>query len=251
MKLIILLFILFNLLGCATPKIESWSIALLYNEATEAMNDGDFERAIKYYEILEARYPAGKYVQQAQMNVIYAYFKNEDSDSAIIAANRFIKLSPRHSKVDYVYYIKGLVYFEQNRGSLDRFLALDRSQRDQRGLTQSIQAFEELIERFPKSKYSPDAQKRMIYLRNIQAQHEIHVALFYLKRGAYIASANRAKKVIASYQKSHLVSKALVILAKNYKIMGLHALSHRTLEILQSKYPNHPGIAEVTALKVK
>ncbi len=252
LSLIFTLYFLINLSACtSTPITEGWSAERLFTEATEALEYGDFEMAIKYYEILESRYPSGKYVQQAQLNVIYAYYKDQNPESAIIAADRFIRFSPRHPNVDYVYYLKGLVFFENTRGALDRFLALDRAQRDQGATMRSIQAFSELIARFPKSKYSIDAKQRIIYQRNMQARHELHVAIFYLKRGAYVAAANRANTVIKSYQGTPSVAKALVILAKSYKIMELNDLSDDALRVLKLNYPTHVGIAEVINLVVK
>ncbi len=240
------------LIGCASdPKTENWSAERLYSEAKEAINYGDFSTAIKYYEILEARYPFGTYAQQAQLDIIYAYYKYEEPESAIIAADRFLRLYPRHPKIDYVYYIKGLVYFDLNQGALDRILPLDRSQRDQNSAMQSFQAFSELLTRFPGSKYNKDARQRMIYLRNMLAQHELNVAQFYMKRGAYVAAANRAKTVIASYQRTPAMPDALVMLAKAYKILGINDLSDDALSVLKLNYPNHKGILEVESLVIK
>jgi outer membrane protein assembly factor BamD len=222
--------------------METWPAKRFYSEAKEALEDGDYITAIEYYEKLEARYPLGKYAQQAQLDIIYAYYKYEEPESAIVAADRFLKLYPRHPKIDYVYYLKGLVYFEFNQGSLERFLPLERSQRDPTSLRQAYQVFSELVMRFPKSKYYQDAKQRMIYLRNVLAMHELQVAEFYMKRGAYLAAANRAKTVVESYQRTPAVPDALVILSKSYKIMGLNDLYADTLKVLKLNYPEHEGI---------
>ncbi len=249
------LYLLLNLSGCSHIDPENapsdWSPQRLYSEAKEAMDYGDFEIAIKYYELLEARYPFGKYAQQAQLNVIYAYYKFEEPDSAIVAANRFLKLYPRHEKVDYVYYLKGLIYFEMNQGILGRFLPLDHSQRDPTTARQSFQEFSNLVSRFPNSQYSLDARQRMIYLRNTLATHELHVAKFYMKRTAYVAAANRAKNVIESYQGTPAMPEALFILSKSYRIMGLNDLSENALKVLKLNYPDYKGIAEVQNLVVE
>lgn len=238
---IITLYLLLNLSGCSTltdPKEANWSPERFYSEAKDAVKVGDYETAIKYYELLEARHPFGKYAQQAQLDVIYAYYKFEEPESAIVAANRFIKLYPRHAHVDYAYYLKGLVHFELNQGMLARLLSLDRSQRDQNAAMQSYMDFSELVALFPNSQYSKDARQRMIYLRNMLAEYELHVAKFYMKRGAFVAAANRAKTVIESYQRTPAVREALVILAKAYKIMNLNDLSNSTLKVLKLNYPD-------------
>jgi outer membrane protein assembly factor BamD len=222
--------------------METWPAKRFYSEAKEALEDGDYITAIEYYEKLEARYPLGKYAQQAQLDIIYAYYKYEEPESAIVAADRFLKLYPRHPKIDYVYFLKGLVYFEFNQGSLERFLPLERSQRDPTSLRRAYQVFSELVMRFPKSKYYQDAKQRMIYLRNVLAMHELQVAEFYMKRGAYLAAANRAKTVVESYQRTPAVPDALVILSKSYKIMGLNDLYADTLKVLKLNYPEHEGI---------
>ncbi len=246
----IVLCILISLSGCSIfsdPKdiAARWTVQHLYSEAKGALDAGDYEAAIKYYEMLEARFPFGKYAQQAQLDVVYAYFKFEEPESAIVAADRFLKLYPRHPKADYVYYLKGLVNFKKIQGPLDRFLPLDRSQRDQSATLQSFQDFAELLERFPNSRYSQDARQRMIDLRNMLAKHELHVAKYYLTRGAYLAAANRAKTVIESYQRTPSVAEALVVLAKAYKIMGFNDLSASALKVLKLNYPEHEGIETV------
>ncbi len=255
-KLSIMLYSLSSLLGCSLigdtrDETKDWSLERLYSEAKEALDSGVYETAIKYYEQLEARDPFGKYAQQAQLEVIYAYYKFEEPESAIVAADRFIKLYPRHLYVDYVYYLKGLVNFERNQGILARILPLDRSQRDQGAALQSFYDFADLVKQFPQSKYSEDAKQRMVYLRNILAEYELHVARFYLQRGAYIAAANRAKTVIQSYQQTPAVAEALVILAKAYKIMGLNDLSANALSVLKLNYPHHKGIKEIERVVVK
>jgi len=241
--------------GCGSdPKIdraETWPPERFYAEAKEHLEAGDYSSAISSYEKLEAHYPLGKYAQQAQLDIIYAYYKYEEPESAILAADRFIKLYPRHSKIDYVYYLKGLVYFQYNWGSLDRFLPLEHSQRDPSAANQALQIFSELVKRFPKSEYNQDARQRIVYLRNLLANHELQVAIFYMKRGAYVAAANRAKTVVKSYQGTQVVPDALVILAKVYKINGLNALAVSTLKVLKLNYPNHEGIAVVENLVVK
>ncbi len=250
--LFVTLYTLTILSGCGSdPITDNWPVDVLYQEAKDALDVGDYETAIKYYEILEARYPFGKYAQQAQLDIIYGYYKYEEPESALVAADRFIKLYPRHSNVDYVYYLKGLINFELDQGMLDRFLPLDHSQRDPTASKRAFQEFSELLRRFPNSRYSQDARQRMIHLRNRLAKHELHVAKFYMKRSAYLAAANRAKTVVQAYPRTPAVPEALVIMAKAYKIMALNDLSDNALKVLTLNYPNHKGIAEVNNLVVK
>ena len=244
----ILICIVLCLPACSTdPKkeTEGWSPEKLYSTAKDALDSGDYQSAIKYYELLEGHYPFDKLAQQGQVEMIYAYYKFEEPESALAAANRFIKLYPRHPHVDYVYYLKGLVNFELTQGVFDRFLPLDRSQRDQDSAKTSFQDFSELVKQFPQSKYAQDSRQRMIYLRNTLADYELNVAKFYMVRGAYLAAANRAKTIIESYPQTPGVSEALAILAKAYKIMGLNELSHDTLSVLKLNYPHYKGIDEV------
>lgn len=251
---LISLFLLLNLIGCSSnpsSETEGWSAERLYSEAKDALQAENYENAIKYYELLEARYPLEKFAEKAQLEAIYAYYKSEEPESALVAADRFIKLYPRHPHVDYAYYLKGLVNFESTQSALDRFFPVDRSQRDQSKILKSFEDFAELVKRFPHSKYTSDARQRMLYLRNMLAEYELSVAKFYLKKGAYLAAANRAKTIIESYQRTAVVPEALVMLAKAYKILGLTELSDSTLRILKLNYPEYKGIAEVEQLVVK
>lgn len=247
--------ILLNLLSCSGDAVKDitkdWATPTLYNEAKTALERGDYEIAIKYYEALEVRDPFGRYAQQGQLDVIYAYYKFEEPESALAGAERFIKLYPNHPGIDYVYYLKGLVNFERDDGLFDRFLPLDKSQRDQSSALRSFRDFSELIKRFPNSKYNEDARQRMVHLRNNLAEHELHIARFYIKRGAFVAAANRAKKLIETYQKTPAVPEALVILAKSYKIMGMNDLMADTLRVLKLNHSNYPGIREVEQLVVR
>jgi outer membrane protein assembly factor BamD len=251
---IIILIIVLNLGGCSSTPVDEtkdWSPQRLYSEAKHSSGIGDYTTAIKYYELLEARFPLGILAQQAHLDMIYAYYKNEEPESALAEAERFIKLYPRHSHIDYVYYLKGIINFNYDSEPLDRLLPLDKSQRDQSSATRAFQNFSELIRRFPNSRYNEDARQRMVFLRNSLAEYELQVAEFYFKRSAYVAAVNRAKKVVESYQQTPAVPSALVILAKSYKIMGMEDLSTATLKVLKLNYPNHEGITEIEQLIVE
>lgn len=248
--------LLLSAAGCSLlpeqiDKTKDWPANRLYSEAKSAANDGDYATAIKHYESLQARYPFGRYAQQAQLELIYVYYKDSEPASAVAAADRFIKLHPRHPFVDYAYYLKGLANFNQSKGLWERYLPQDPTQRDPGAARQSFQDFAELAKRFPDSKYTQDATQRMAYLRNNLAQYEVNVAKYYMKREAYVAAANRAKYVVENYPRTPAVPDALGVMAKAYKIMGIDDLSADALRVLELNQPDHPAIAEVKALEVK
>jgi len=204
------------------------------------MNDGAYEDAIKYFEKLEARYPYGRYAQQAQLEVAYAYYKDDEPVSAISACNRFIRLHPNHPHVDYVYYLKGVVNFNANLGLLSRLGLGSKNlvDRDPKAARESFEAFKKLVTRFPDSKYTPDALARMHYLVNTLAAHEIAVASYYMHRGAYLAAVNRAQGAVKNYPHAPAIEQALIIMAEGYKAMGMTRLTHDTLRVLKLNFPH-------------
>ena len=253
-RIIILAFAASLLAGCGffgdKPDVtRDWPVQRLYGEAKAALDAGDYETAIDYYEKLESRYPFGRFAQQAQIDVAYAYWKNDEPASAIAAADRFIKLPPRHPNVDYAYYLKGLVNFEQGRSFMDRIVPRDMSQRDPGSVRESFDAFSELVRLYPQSRYADDARQRMLYLKDLLARHEVHVADYYMRRGAYVAAANRARFVVENYQRSPAIPDALVIMAKAYRLMDLDDLSADALRVLELNYPDHPGAGEVRGIR--
>jgi len=220
----------------------------LYAEAKSALEAGDYETAIQRLESLEARFPFGRYAQQAQLDIAYAYYKYDEPDSAVSAANRFIKLYPRHPKVDYAFYLKGVIKFNQGRSVFDSLDAQSAAKRDSGAARKAFQYFSDLIERFPESKYSEDAIERMVYLRNSLASNEIFAAKFNMKRGAYIAAVNRAKYVIQYFQRSPSVPDALEIMVLGYHKLRLHDLAHDALRILEFNFPAHKSLAKLKDL---
>lgn len=244
-----------NFSGCSLfpdqiDETKGWSASRLYSTGKNALKTEDYEEAIRYFELLEARYPYGRYAQQAQLEIAYAYYKYDEPESAIAAADRFIRLHPRHPNVDYVYYLKGLVNFERDRGFVERYLPQDPSQRDPGAARQAFNDFGDLVRRFPASKYSKDAAARMRYLKNNLAKHELHVARYYMQRAAFVAAANRAKHVVEKFPGTPSTSDALAIMARAYKILKLDDLSADALRVLGKNYPNHPAIAEVQAMQI-
>lgn len=213
-------------------ETKDWSASQFYTRASTELADGNYEQAIKYYEMLEARFPFGRYAMQAQLDVAYAYYKFEEPESAIAAADRFIKLNPTDPHVDYAYYLKGLVNFTRNIGFFDRFVPVDAAQRDPGAARRSFNDFAELVRRFPNSKYTPDAIQRMVFLRNNLAQYEVNAARYYLKRGALVAAANRAQYVVDNYQRTPAMKGALKVMIEAYERLGMEQLAQDTRRVL-------------------
>lgn len=229
--------------GCGLlPKDKDetagWSAQRLYSEAKDNLNDGNYERAIKLFETLEARYPFGRFAQQAQLEVAYAYYKDNEPISAVAATERFIKLHPNHPNVDYAYYLKGLANFNDDLGILGGLVERDLSERDPRAAREAFQAFKELVTRFPDSKYTPDATSRMKYLVNALANNEVHVAKYYMKRQAYVAAANRAKEVVKTYPEAPATEEALAVMVVAYDKLKLTDLRDDASRVLKLNFPN-------------
>lgn len=222
-------------------ETKGWQPERIYAEGEQKMIDKDYDQALKYFQILESRFPHGKYATQAQLEIAYAYYKKQDPVSTVGAADRFIKLHPNHPNVDYAYYIKGLASFNE-RGVIEKYTAQEISDRDPKTLKISFAALKELVERYPKSRYYKDATQRMIYLVNTLAQHELHVARYYMKRTAFLAALNRAKYVLEYYPNSTSVEEALVISISAYDFMDLTDLKEDTLRILKTNYPQNPMV---------
>ncbi|MEF8729787.1 MAG: outer membrane protein assembly factor BamD [Accumulibacter sp.] len=237
------LFLASLLAGCglfpeSKDETIGWSANKLYSEAKEALNEGAYARAVKYFEKLESRYPYGRYAQQAQIDIAYAYWKDQEPASAIAACDRFIKLHPNHPNVDYVYYLKGLINFNEDLGMLGIVSNQDMTERDPKGARESFDAFRELVTRFPDSKYTPDAILRMKYLVNALASLELHVARYYMKRAAYLAAANRAQYAVLNYPNAPATEEALFIMVKAYDALGLTDLRDDAERIMRRNFPN-------------
>src|SRR3954470_15216793 len=206
--------------GCSSldsnDETVGWSAQRIYGEAKDAQASRDWQKAIKLLEKLEARYPYGRYAQQAQLEVAYCYFKDNERASAIAAADRFIKLYPNHPNVDYAWYLKGLINFNELQGTLSWLTTPDMSDRDPKASREAFLAFKEVLTRFPDSPYAPDAGARMRYLINALANNVVHVARYYMKRGAFLAAANRAQYAIQHYPQAPAIEEAMVILKQAY-----------------------------------
>jgi outer membrane protein assembly factor BamD len=228
-------FLLFTLVACSSDpaKDEKLTADELYSKAQESMTDGNYEKTIKQLETLQSRYPYGRYAQQAQMEIAYAYYKHSEPAPALGALDRFVKLFPNSAHLDYVYYLKGLINFNENINSLlGTLVDQDPAERDPAALRDSFDSFKELVTRYPNSIYTPDAKLRMQYLLNTLARSDIHVADYYLRRGAYVAAANRAKGVLINYPQTPQTRDALQILIQAYDAMGMKDLRDDTKRVL-------------------
>lgn len=219
-------------------ETAGWNAQRLYSEAKTAMADGAYDRAIKMFEKLEARYPYGRFAQQAQIEVAYAHYKSNEPAQAIAAADRFIKLHPNHPSADYVYYLKGLATFNEDLGLLSALSNQDLSERDPKGAQESFDTFKQLTDRFPNSRYAEDAHLRMQHLVNSLAAHEVHVARYYHRRGAHIAAVNRAKAAITTYPNAPAIEEALFIMVKSYDALGMKDLRDDSERVLRKNFPN-------------
>ncbi len=231
-----------SLSACASLQddpTKDWPAEKLYEEARQALDRGYYEMAIEHYGTLEARFPFGRYAQQAQIESAYAYYKSSQPDSAIAAADRFIKLNPRHEHVDYAYYLKGLANFERTKGYFDFIIASDPSENDPTPLLRAFDDFGYLVRNYPNSRYAEDARQRMVYLRNELAEHELDVADYYLRRGAWVAAANRARYVVEHYQGAELMPKALSTMIFTYRKLGLNDLADDATRVLELNFPEH------------
>jgi outer membrane protein assembly factor BamD len=222
------------------PKKE-WTAAEYYNAAKEEFDNKSWDPAIKLYEQLEAKFPYGRFAQQAQLEVAYAYFKQNDSASAITALDKFMKLHPNHQNVDYAIYLKGLVNFKEDLGPLARIWAQDLADRDPKAARESFESFKDLVTRFPESRYALDSRERMAYLVEALARHEIHVARYYLARGAHLAAVNRAQDAITRFPNSPTHREALDIMVDAYDRMGMTELSTDTKKVIARNYPSDPN----------
>jgi outer membrane protein assembly factor BamD len=193
----------------------------IHADARKDLRNYNFDNAVLRLEALEARYPFSEEAKQGQLDLLYAYYRNREAESAIDQADQFIRENPTHPRVDYAHYIKGLVYFEGGASFLERLFRADIAKRPPQEARQSFQSFQTLMQQFPKSPYAADARQRMIYLRNKLADYELAVARYYMKRGAYVGAANRARGVIETYDGAPTTLDALAVMAEAYRRLGI------------------------------
>ncbi len=230
-----------------TNPYKGLSEKQLYDEAKHALAKDQYASAIKRFEAMESMYPFSNHAEQSQLDLIYAYYKNDDFASASATAEHFTRLYPRSQRVDYAYYMKGMANFQQPRGALANVIPVDESWRDPGTETQAYSDFASLVQKFPNSRYKADALQRMIYLRNIFAKRELNTANYYFERKMYVAAAERASGLVKDYSQSPSVQQALVILYKANQALGLTEAAHDAQVVYEATYPNQAlalGIAE-------
>lgn len=251
---IILLTGLLSLSGCAwlssTPEdpTANWSASQLHAAGRDAMRSGNYETAVDYFEKLQARYPFGRYAQQAQLDIAYSHYQSGEADEAIAAADRFIRTYPRHPVVDYAYYLRGLANYSRDVGILGRLLPSDPSRTDSQAAQQAFNDFAELVQIFPDSRYAEDAHQRMVFLRNSLAEYEINVARFYLERKSYVAAVNRSRYVLENYQTTPAAENALGIMAEAYHHLALNDLAQDSYRVLERNYPESAYLRRLDAV---
>lgn len=232
------------LAACASaPKTPQLSERQFYEEAQKAIEGNNMTLAIDRLQGLESRYPFGRYASQAKLDLIFCHYRSLDYEAAAATAERFISTHPDHPQLDYAYYMKGLSSYSVDRGLLERFIPSDFTERDMGPARESFEDFNRLINRFPNSVYAADARQRMVYLRNLLAAYELRAAEFYMRRGAFVAAANRGRYVVENFDTSPSVGDALVVMAEAYTELDQMDLRDSTLAVLSHNYPNHPRLA--------
>jgi len=216
---------------------KDWTAAEYYKAAKEEFDNRNWQSAITLYEQLESKFPFGRFAQQAQLEVAYAYYRQAETAQARSALEKFIKLHPNHPKLDYALYLKALVNFKEDLGPLARLVKQDLAERDPKAARESFEGFKELVARFPESRYASDSRERMAYLVEALARHEINVARYYLSRGAYLAAANRAQDAIVRFPNSPIHKEALDIMIEAYDRMGMAELRDDTRKVLSKNFP--------------
>lgn len=227
-----------SLLPEKIDETKTWSASKLYSEARDELASGNYDKSVQYFGKLESRYPFGTYAQQAQLETAYAYYRQGDQPQALAAAERFIKLHPNHPNVDYAYYLRGLINFNDRVSAFNFLSRQDATERDPKAAREAFDAFKQLVERFPDSTYTPDAIARMKYLVNAMAQYEVHVANYYYKRGAYLAAANRAQYAIKEYREAPALEEALFVMVRSYDALGMTELRDDAERVMKANYPN-------------
>lgn len=214
----------------------------IYEAAQGYLKSKNFSLAVENLQLLESRYPFGPYAEQAQLEIIYAYYRGGDNEAVVAAADRFVRLHPQHPKADYAFYMRGLANYTDGEGFLERFIPTDMTQRDPGTTIQSFDDFRQLLQRYPDSDYAPDAKARMVQLRNRLARYEINVANYYFKRKAYLAAANRGRYVIENLPQTPAIPDALAVMVQAYLLLEMNDLADQSLMVLRKNYPNHPSL---------
>lgn len=224
------------------PEIaEDESAAKLYKNGHGMLKSGEFVGAIEEFELLESRYPFGRYSQHAKLELAYAYYRQNKHEQAADAVNQFIKLHPQHPNIDYAYYLKGLIAFDSGKNLIHYVIKRDPSNNDPTSLYESFEVFNTLVNNHPDSKYAEDAQLRMIFLRNELAEYELKVAKFYMRRGAFVAAANRAKYIMENFQGAEVMPETIYILEQAYLKLDMEDLANDTRRVYAQNFQTGKG----------
>jgi outer membrane protein assembly factor BamD len=247
LKYVLILLFSLTLLGCSgndeRPDIAAdTGEQQMYEDAQRYLRGGNFDLAVRSLQLLESRYPFGKYAEQAQLELIYGHYSAYEHEAAVEAADRFIRLHPQHPNVDYAFYMKGLAAYTSSDDIFTRFMPTDQSKRDTSHAKEAFGEFAQLLSRYPNSPYAADAKARMVSLRNQLARHEIVVANYYLRRGAYLAATNRGRYVVENFQRTPAVADGLAIMAQGYILLGMDDLARDSIDVLALNYPEHPSV---------
>lgn len=230
------------LFGCqSTSKEERYNNMTpneIYQQGVKNVHKKRYAFAAEDFEALESRYPFGEFADNAQLAAIYSYYKNKDFPTGLASVDRFIRMYPRHPHVDYAHYMKGLMHYTDSFGFYGKYLPINVAERDPQSAKKALAAFDLLTQQYPNSKYARDAAQRMVYLRNMVAEHELVAARFYVKRDAYVAAATRAQHILTHYDRSTAVEEALAILVQSYRALGIDSLANDNLRVLRTNYPN-------------
>ncbi len=227
--------------GCRSHRADDAKSGpeVIYARAQKAMRNSSYGEAIKQLEALQSRFPFSEPARQAQLDLIYVYYKSRQTDPAIDAADTFIRENPTNPRVDYAYYMKGLVYFERQANFLERYFNVDLSQRPPINAKKSFEAFDDLIKKYPHSEYVGDARQRMIFLRNRLADFELHVALYYMRRGAFVGALMRAKFCVENYDGAPAVRGSLKVMVDAYRQLGMTDLASNAQQVYAANYPGN------------
>jgi outer membrane protein assembly factor BamD len=247
LKNILILLLSLALWGCSSndelPDLPAdTGEQQMYEQVQRYLRNESYSEAVRALQLLESRYPFGKYAEQAQLELIYAHYNAYEHEAAVEAADRFIRLHPGHPNVDYAYYMKGLSAYTGNEDIFSRFVTTDQSSRDTSHAKEAFAEFAQLLARYPDSPYAADAKARMVSLRNLLARHEIGVANYYFRRGAYLAAANRGSYVVENFQRTPAVADGLAVMAQGYILLGYDDLARDTIATLSLNYPEHPSL---------
>jgi len=243
LKYILFLLLSLALWGCSSndelPEMADTGEQDMYRQVQEFIANESYSEAVRGLQLLESRYPFGKYAEQAQLELIYAHYQAYEHEAAVEAADRFIRLHPQNPNVDYAYYMKGLAAYAGDQDIFDRFIPTDYAERDTSHAKEAFGEFAQLVARYPASPYAADARARMVYLRNMLARHEIMVANYYFRRGAYLAATNRGTYVVENFQHTPAVADGLAVMAQGYILLGYDKLARDTIAVLALNYPDH------------